>query len=243
MSRRFFRYDPSLRKIKIPEEYTDQKSIFSGTEPATIFDVGANIGQTTKKYRKLFPKADIYSFEPFPPVFSMYSRNTKGDHRVHPNQIALSNREGSASFYTNSCHYTNSLLPVQEKYKEIANFEPKSEIQVKTETLDNYCSRNKIERIDILKMDVQGGELMVLEGAQKLLRENKIGLIFTEVTFTELYKDQPVFDNLKDFLGRFGFVVYKKYNIEDPTKAKPAEGDVIFIRSEAGNGRIKAESK
>lgn len=230
ISRRYLGYDPGLRKIKIDDDFLDQKNLLVKINVEVIFDVGANVGQTTQKYRKLFPRSKIYSFEPFSNVFNTYSINTEGDKMIHKNQIALSDNIGESSFFTHKCHYTNSLLPISDKYKSENNYKLESKIKVKTDTLDNFCEKNNINRINILKMDVQGGEMLVLEGSKEMLSKKAIDLIYTEVEFVAIYENQPLFDDIKKYLMDYGYILYKNYNLAYDTYGVPIAGDVVFIR-------------
>ena len=84
-------------------------------------------------------------------------------------------------------------------------------------TIDEFCEKQKITKIDVLKIDTQGFELEVLKGAQKSMKENKIGLLYFEVTFIDMYKDLPLFGELYNFAVNNGFelvaiypIIYKK---------------------------------
>ena len=100
---------------------------------------------------------------------------------------------------------SSSLLPPSEemkKHTEWLNF--KNKIQVNTLRLDNYVAGKKIEGIDFIHMDVQGAELMVLDGAGVFL--NKIKLIWLEVEAVELYKGQPLKSNVEEYMQKNNFV-------------------------------------
>lgn len=62
---------------------------------------------------------------------------------------------------------------------------------VKVSTIDRYCADKKIERIDLLKSDTQGFELEVLKGARHMLVERRVGAIYVEITFAQLYDNLP----------------------------------------------------
>lgn len=228
--RKYIGYDLSTLRTKLGEDFLDQKNTLSNQKVQVIFDVGANLGQTTRKYRKMFPKATIYAFEPFLEIFKEYVHSTRGDAKIHPENIALSETNGTAVFFVNNLHYTNSLLQNNEDYTaKIDVYNPIKTTKVQTEKLDTYCQKNNIERINILKIDVQGGELLVLKGAQEMLSRGAIDLIYTEVEFTPIYKNQPLFDDIENFLRQYGYTVHKKYNISYES-TKPISGDVIFTR-------------
>src|SRR5687768_1091411 len=60
----------------------------------TVFDVGANVGQSTRRYRLAFPDAQIFSFEPVPTTYETLTANLKGDPMVRCENVALSDRTG-----------------------------------------------------------------------------------------------------------------------------------------------------
>ena len=95
-------------------------------------------------------------------------------------------------------------------FKKIEDF---SEIIVKTQTLDNFCLEKKINNIDVLKIDTEGNEFNVLKGAEKLLEQNKINIIYTEISETKkkfLEKEKSIID----FLNSYNFKLVKKYQIK-----------------------------
>ena len=88
------------------------------------------------------------------------------------NNFGMSNTEGEMTlFYDNEGSGLASLYQRQLDYFGI-DFSKKETVSITT--LDNYCSKNKINRIDLLKLDVEGNELKILDGASKMLSKNKI---------------------------------------------------------------------
>lgn len=96
-----------------------------------------------------------------------------------------------------------------------------------TTTLDAYCLENSISRINILKIDAQGGEALILEGGESLLRNQRIDLIYLEVIIEATYQGQPT---LWDHMSRMNKFDYKLMNIHDETKVrgKLMQMDVLF---------------
>ena len=100
-------------------------------------------------------------------------------------------------------------MQIFQPLKKIKDF---SEINVQTQTLDSFCLDKKIENIDVLKIDTEGNELNVLKGAKRLLSENKINLIYTEISETKkkfLEKEKSIIN----FLNSYNFELKKKYQI------------------------------
>jgi len=140
-----------------------------------VFDVGANRGNSTLEYSKFFPNSMIHSFEPFPDSYELFINLHKGNLNVNLNKYALSNDIGKSILNINKSIDTNSFL---ESIEIGANSDKGcvsvGRMLVETNTLDNYCSKNNINAIDILKIDVQGSEMEVLRGAVEMLNNRRI---------------------------------------------------------------------
>jgi hypothetical protein len=85
--------------------------------------------------------------------------------------------------------------------------------EVAVDTVDAYCERNRVTRIDILKSDTQGSDLEVLRGAAEMLRNNRIALIFVELTFSKLYQNGARFHEIYAFLEDLGFALASFYTM------------------------------
>ncbi len=171
----------------------------------TIFDVGAFVGQTIHGYRKLYPKAQIYAFEPAPMPFDyLCSRFAGAAENIFFCRVAVSNWNGVGTLHVNSPAYETSLLRLTDDY-QATGIQPIEDIQVATTTLGRVCQLENIDRIDILKMDVQGNELRVLNGARPLFDRDCVGLVFTEMCFWEQYQDQCWWYEVGAWLAAYGF--------------------------------------
>jgi FkbM family methyltransferase len=199
-------------------------------QPLTIFDIGANEGQTTQRYSQMFPTAKIYSFEPVPEVFSILERKFHENPQIIVNQLAVSDAVGTADFYLHA--YTsnvwNSLLPKASGSKIVP--EDVSAVKVPTITIDVFCDQHNINTIDLLKLDIQGGELLALKGALNMLQKGGIKLIYSEVNFCDLYEGQAMFQDIAAYLHDFGYRTYGLYNIYNPNDGPLGWGDAIFFR-------------
>ena len=99
----------------------------------------------------------------------------------------------------NSIYETNDLFLKKNKYKK-NEFEKKKSIKVKLDTLDNFFNK----KIHFLKLDVEGAELDVLKGSEKNLKNNCVG-VRSEVTFSPVYKNAPLFSEINDYLVKRDF--------------------------------------
>jgi FkbM family methyltransferase len=206
-------YIQKLRNSDLKKsEWQKQKELLKG-KANVIFDVGANRGNTTLKYLKLFSNARIHSFEPFPESYEIFINRHKDNLNVHLNKYALSSSIGEANLNVNKSVDTNSLL----ESKKIGANSDKScisigQIEIETNTIDSYCAQNNIKEIDILKIDVQGSEIEVLKGALEMLKKGSIKLIYTETYFEQQYVNQPLFHDISQLLYTHNFVLQDIYD-------------------------------
>lgn len=126
--------------------------------------------------------------------------------------LALSNTEGNATLYVTKYPGCSSLYPPSEEY--IKRFSGNSEliklestVDLSTTTLEEFCKAEGIKEIDFLHLDVQGGELNVLQGADGILNNSVLGLM-TEVEFTEIYAGQPLFSDVDIYLRTQGLTLF-----------------------------------
>jgi len=189
-----------------------------------IFDIGANTGQTTSALLYLFPHASIHAFEPNPTAFrtleSLHSRPN-----VRLNSFALGSIQGLQQFFENEKSDLSSLLPLgpDGSGRIIGQFD------VPITTVDAYCSERRIDRIELLKSDTQGGELAVIEGSSHMLREQRVLLVLLEVSFTEQYKEIPGLDRLYRALSDFGYEFVSFYNF-NYHRGRAAWADALFAK-------------
>lgn len=194
----------------------------------TIFDVGAHEGGTIVRYKKYWKKCNIYSFEPSPANFDKLFRRFGNDSAIVIENTALSDCTGTVEFHINKSTYTNSILQTTDKEDHRLDF-VKMEV-VNAITIDEYCTKNGIEAIDILKIDVQGAELLVLEGAKQLLSKGGISLIYLEVCFKKQYQNQATFACIFSTLSKYGFQLINLYDISYSKNTEISYADAIFYK-------------
>ena len=159
----------------------EEISLFSRTiQPGmTVVDVGANLGTySAVALDRLQGEGRLLAVEPARENFAWLQRNTRGNRGTLPaSQVtlvraALSDRAGWATLFKNPGNkgdnrlYEDSLLPQRER--------------VPTVTLDSLCRKHRIRSIDVLKIDVQGFEVRVLQGAEKILQASRSCHLFCE---------------------------------------------------------------
>lgn len=216
--------------------FEDQARLLSGCDVQWIFDVGASDGKYAATYHRLFPRARVVAFEPHPDSFKLLAERAKKASWLEPVNAAVSDRAGTEVLHMNERPTTSSLLPsATTGDKRIDEFTTTRRIiEINTVTLDQFCNDRGIERIDILKMDIQGGELKALEGSHGLLVDRRIGLVYTEVEFTRLYENQPLFAHISGHLDKFGYQLYGVYHQVYTGFGQLGWADSIFYSPDLG---------
>lgn len=230
----FDRLGYDVRRKRPPDwgddAYRDQRQLLEGAPVNVVLDVGANAGDTAHQYRALFPAAMIHAFEPFPGVHRQLAERFAADPRVRAHQLAVTDGPGTRRFFVNEAHVTNSLLPHNPASVEWAGASREGlgrTIDVPATTLDDFCRAEGLARIDLLKMDIQGGEAMALRGAARLLERQAVRLIYAEVLFAPLYEGQAFFCDIHGILSGYGYQLFGLYNLAQSERGL-GWGDAIF---------------
>lgn len=225
-------YLQSLAKGEFKQDcFQVQQQIIQKQDPV-IFDIGANRGTVLEQYLNYFSAANIFAFEPFPDSFNLLNSRFIGNKNIRCFEKAVSSSAGPKEFFVNKNIDTNSLLKPQKtgltSDEQVRNL---STIKVEGIVLDEFCTTNNIEHIDILKMDIQGGEFEALKGLHNMLSKSAIDLIYTETYFVEQYEAQPLFHDISKFLFNYGYLLQDIYN---PIYGNGhiAWADVIFVKNQ-----------
>jgi FkbM family methyltransferase len=140
---------------------------------AVVVDVGANWGLHTLYLSRLVgPSGRVYSLEPFPPVFSELEWHLGANHcrNVTALRVAASDADGSTRFVPGASAYTGHL--------DFGNGQPSpGSISVPVRTLDSLMDELSPPRLDLIKIDVEGAESRVLDGAERLVSRFRPTLI------------------------------------------------------------------
>lgn len=200
--------EPKPARSPLPDLLAAQVRIFGSAPSLFAVDAGAHHGQTTAQYLEHFPGSRVIALEPEPGNFAIAKETLApfGD-RVDVLPLALAETDGIVSLRRTSHSGAHSLLEVGDMRYYDAPVETLAPIEVQAISLDSLCDRYRLDRLDILKMDIQGAELRALRGAHGLLARQAIGLIALEVLFQPLYRDQPTFWDIADHLRSLGYAL------------------------------------
>ena len=135
------------------------------------FDIGANMGEMTLHMAQLAgPSGAVHAFEPIPRIHDRLEKNIRrnGLKNVHLHRFALSNTNGT-------CRIASALSTQDNQgLASIVNTDDKALTQreeIAVRTLDDFVRENSIARIDVMKIDIQGAEMFLLEGGKKVFGE------------------------------------------------------------------------
>lgn len=233
------RFGFELRKR--PRHYAASADQFLRTvvrvDDPVVIDVGANEGQSVTRFTKIWPNASIHCFEPSRAAFARLRDRYSSDRNLHLNEIALSSRSGSGTLNVMSQRTDlSSLEAFNEKSQWFSQRASDSDLlkpQVPVDTFDNYWA-NQGSKISFMKIDTQGHERDVIEGAKTVLASPVLRPTAIEVEInignaygrkTALWEvDKPLSD-----CGYFAAYLKRPFNLlADPHQ----QIDVIYVHPE-----------
>ena len=170
----------------------------------TIIDIGANLGYYTAiASRRAGERGLVIAFEPEPNFFKILSRNISRNNMKNAIcfEIAVAEKNGLTNLYlSNENKGHNSIIRSEEL---------KTSTQVKTTTLDDFLFYQKITKVDIIKMDIEGAEILALEGMKNTLIKH-LPLLFFEFSPHSIIKLNR---NPVDFLSTIRKIGYSMFEI------------------------------
>ena len=146
----------------------------------TVFDVGANVGDWSLLATSSFPGADIHAFELSESTFGELKR-VADLNGFKANDIGLSNQNAEITYkdYGDGSTVNTIVADVDFHDRTLASKEKRAHVM----RGDDYCSENGIEKIDLLKIDVEGAEHLVLQGFERMFSEKRISVVQFEYGF------------------------------------------------------------
>ena len=210
------------------EIQAELRKIFGNHEKFVIADIGACDGLSSVAYALLFPNAFIHAFEPRYDNINRMTKNFINANLMKRSEIhycALGNHYGMVDFWKSDgkagkeshWYYSSSVLKPKEHLKEHPWCRFKHDSAVMQRLDDMH-----IDHIDFAHIDVQGAEMMVLQGGERTF--SKTRAFWIEVANMELYEGQPLRDDIVKYMEQLGC------RIEKDTCGDKKYGDILFVR-------------
>jgi FkbM family methyltransferase len=209
------------------DPFEDMRYFTKGIKRPIIFDVGANKGQSVDNFKRMFPDSSMHSFEPSPRTYAELSDHCKALDGVKTWNYGVGSSPATLPFLENNYSDMSSFLAPDDTCW--GTIEATTHVEVLT--LDSFASTHNVGFIDILKSDTQGYEYHVFKGAEGLMRQNRIGILYFEFIFSRQYKDLPSFDEVFRFLldHNFSLVTFYEPHFQHDLLSWT---DMLFINAE-----------
>jgi FkbM family methyltransferase len=207
-----------------------------------VLDVGAHVGQSNRLFRRLFPAATLWSFEPDPDSFAALDAGVDASLPGGCERIALADRDGTATFHRNPISHTSSLLARSAASRDSIDLAraraagvpaavTAERIEVPVRRLDGWCAERGITAVDLLKVDVQGAEVAVLTGAAGVLPATTT--VAVEISFFDLYERSSSFLEVEGLLRPHGLDLYALAEVSDnPMNGRTDWVTAIYTRTD-----------
>ena len=217
-------------KLVIPSfEHREVLKLLQKRNLDLIIDVGSNKGQFTFVSKIYFPKVTIYSFEALRSEFKKYKNLISSFKNIKAYNYALGNINKKTRMNIASSPDSSSLLEINDiQSQEFGTYETNLFEEIEVRRLDEWLDQIKSFNSILLKIDVQGFELEVLKGSKQVLKH--INYLYIEASSVELYKNQPLLENIKDFLFEEGFFLEGSFNQCYGKNNKLIQGDYLFSK-------------
>jgi len=176
---------------------------------SVVFDIGAHIGLHSVMFGRWSGTSGVvHAFEPVPQIYNLL-RETIALNRMHhvtPHNLGFMNK--ASNMEMNIFEDTNS------SWNSFGNpvfngISAKKRIWVATDTIDNFCKRNNFKKINFMKVDVEGFEKKVFEGAQHMLKNGLIDCLSFEISQIPLSGNNAKAKEIFDVLSSFGYKAYR----------------------------------
>jgi FkbM family methyltransferase len=192
----------------------DFRAISQLVQPGDItFDVGANVGEySVLLSRRCGDGGRVWAFEPVPDTYwrlrETLALNRCGN--VTPVQAVVGDKAGTVRMNLFEPQYSawNTLGKPEMVTPEGKRVSPGKVVDVPSRTLDEFCHSEKIDKINFLKVDVEGFEEAVFRGAAELLRERRIDFVCFEISQAPLKGANATSRSIFETLRTFGYSAY-----------------------------------
>lgn len=196
-----------------------------GFQPKVAYDVGAYSGEWARWFRRRWPDAALYLFEPLTEMNETLTGLCGEFPNTHHLNVALGEEPGQQTFNTWPVASRSSFLT-----EDHPDWGERTTRTVPVESIEHLVQSGRIPAPELIKLDVQGAELMVLRGAGAVLPQ--IQVIVIEVSLYPLYgSENPTVDAVMAALSGWGFVLFDIIGfVRRPVDHALLQADFVFVR-------------
>lgn len=194
-----------------------------GFNPRCILDIGANVGEWSDMIKGIWPQADLFLFEADKVNTDILNKKgykyfiaLLGDEEKNVDFFCCPSarfQTGNSIFKEKTHHYTGDRLEIRT---------------VQMKTLDTIVSNNEINNVDFIKLDIQGAELLALEGGKNTL--SKAEVVLLEVALLEYNEGAPMLSEVVSYMDNAGFQAYDVVELHYLPNKLLSQLDVLFVR-------------
>jgi FkbM family methyltransferase len=201
-------------------------------------DIGANAGfYTLLMARRVGQGGRVYAFEPTATTFCWLGQNialNKLENVVAEN-VAVTDQAGTVEFRVGPPELTvyNSISEVSHPGAKAGRFE---RVFVPTISIDDYCARKKIDRVDCVKIDVEGAEFQVLKGMRRTLESNRDIVLLVEFGQTTAAACGTTIESMAEWLTGMGFRLFRigaNGRLHPATGTPLKDGEMVWVARSA----------
>jgi FkbM family methyltransferase len=194
-------------------------------KPRGVIHIGAHEGKELERYQAMGVERVLF-IEANPEVFERLQTTIAGYANVEAVNCAISNANGTVTLHITSMDQSSSILSLKRHKDLYPDIQETHQLIVKSKTLDTLLKELEFNLTDfnILNMDIQGAELLALQGATNWLKY--VDAINTEVNYEELYEGCALIDQVDNFLERHGFE-----RVATTSPYHPSWGDAFYVRT------------
>lgn len=203
---------------------------------APVFlDVGANRGDECRAILRDLPRAVVHAFEPSPRCQADLGRVAEAMPGVRVHQVAVGASNGRTTLIETRNDLLSSTLPVNAVGRSHlgVNASERGRTPVDIVSLDTWAAAQGVARVDCVKIDVQGAELGVLQGAERLLREC-VRAVYSEAQILPEYEGAATLTDLDIFLRERGFVLHQIHEVRTRgPERQTCDVDALWVRADS----------
>ena len=186
-------FSNSINEKKFLKKFFSNQIVF--------FDIGSNFGSEFDFINKNLKIKKAFLIDPSRKCYNFLKKEYSGKNLKIFN-CAISDKNEKKLFHEYNVLSQSSFYKLKKKHDL---FKINNSYLINSFTLDQFCKKNKINKIDLIKIDTQDYDLKVLKGAKKLLKNKKISLIKIEIAFNSIYKSHSKAIEIITYLNSKGY--------------------------------------